>query len=328
MIPYLSETGDKNMEFINKICKLITKFFPLWVVIFSLLAFLYPAPLMGMGGWITYLLGLIMLGMGLTMTPNDFKLVFTRPKEVFYGVVLRFCIMPFVAFAVSKLMGLSPMLAAGLILVGCCPSGTASNVMSLLAKGDTALSVTISSVNTILAPILTPYLFLLLAGTLIPVDAVALLLDIVKIVIVPIALGLLLRAISTKLVEKLIHVVPVVSVLAIVLTIAIVVALNATKMATVAFIAFAAVFLHNACGLGLGYGASRALGVNKRKSRSIAFEIGMENSGLAVALAIAHLDPIAAIPGAIFSVWHNLSGSLLAGYFASHDTEADGIDKK
>lgn len=306
------------METIEKICKFISKYFTLWVVLFAAFAFFVPTPFMGMGKWVTWLLSLIMLSMGLTMTPNDFKLVLTRPKDVIFGIVLRYIIMPCIAFGVGKLLGLDPMLAAGLILVGCCPSGTASNVMTFIAKGDTALSVTISSVNTLLAPLLTPALFMLLAGSLIPIDASALLFDICKVVLVPIALGIAIRLAASKAVDKISGIIPVVSVIAIVLIIAIVVALNAQRLATVGLVAALAVVLHNCLGLSLGYSVSRTAGrMNHHKSKAVAFEIGMENSGLAVALALAHLDPMAAIPGAIFSVWHNFSGSILAGYWAS-----------
>ncbi len=310
------------MKTFEKIVSFITKLFPLWVVVFSLTAFFSPVLFTPYKGWITYLLGVIMLGMGLTMSINDFKLVFSRPKDVLYGIVLRYCIMPFVAFLVTKLLNLPPALAAGVILVGCCPSGTASNVMTFLAKGDTALSVTVSSFNTVLAPFLTPYIFLFLAGSIIPIDAQALLIDILKIVLVPVTLGIALRAAAGRIVDKFVKVVPLISVAAIVFVIAIVIALSAAKLATVAMIAFVAVVLHNGVGLGLGYGASRVVGMNVHKSKAICFEIGMENSGLAVALAMAHLDPVAAIPGAIFSVWHNLSGSLLAGYWGSKSDEA------
>lgn len=305
------------MALLEKIAKLITKLFPVWVILFALWAFFVPDTFKSYGKMIPYLLGVIMLGMGLTMSLDDFKLVFSRPKDVLYGIVLRYFIMPFVGFAVAKLLGLPPALAAGLILVGCCPSGTASNVMTFLSKGDTALSVTVSSFNTVLAPLLTPFIFLFLAGTLIPIKAEALLIDIFKMVLLPVGLGIALRLIASDIVTRLIKVIPVISVVSIIAIIAIVVALSAAKLATVAVIAFIAVALHNGIGLGLGYGASRALGMSDKKAKAISFEIGMENSGLAVALAIAHLDPIAAIPGAIFSVWHNLTGSMLAGYWGS-----------
>ncbi len=305
----------------QQIIKKITQLFPLWVILFSTLAFFSPSIFVPFKGWIVYLLGTIMLGMGLTMSPNDFKLVLSRPKDVIAGIVLRYLIMPFVAFGVAKLLNLSPALAAGLILVGCCPSGTASNVMTFLGKGDTALSVTVSSFNTILAPLITPYMFLFLAGSIIPIDVTALLFDILKVVLLPVMIGIAINMAVGKTIEKVMFAIPLVSVAAIVFTISIVVALSAAKLATVALIAFAAVAMHNAFGLGLGYGSSRLVGMNVHKSKAICFEIGMENSGLAVALALVHLDPVAAIPGAIFSVWHNLTGSLLAGYWASKPDE-------
>jgi len=309
------------MEKIEKTAKIITALFPVWVVLFATIAFFNPDPFKPFVTYVPYLLGLIMLGMGLTMTLEDFKLVLTRPKDVLYGVILRYLIMPSVAFLIAKLLELPPSLAAGLILVGACPSGTASNVMTFIAKGDTALSVTISSVNTLLAPILTPFIFLYLAGTLLPINADALLVDILKIVLFPIVLGIIIRIFASKFVNRIIEMIPVVSVFSIIAIITIVVALSAAKLATVALIAFIAVALHNALGLGLGYGASRTVGMSHKKSKAVSFEIGMENSGLAVALAIAHLDPIAAIPGVIFSVWHNFTGSLLAGYWGSKDEE-------
>lgn len=305
------------MASIEKVAKLITHYFPLWVIVFAAAAFFQPAPFKPLGTYIPYLLGLIMLGMGLTMSLNDFKLVLTRPKDVFFGIFLRYLIMPTVAFGVAKLLNLPPALAAGLILVGACPSGTASNVMTFIAKGDTALSVTVSSFNTILAPILTPFIFLYLAGTMIPIQADALLVDILKIVLLPIFVGITLRMLASSFVDSFSKAIPAFSVTAIIMIITAVVALNATKLVTVAAIGFLAVILHNSIGLFLGYAASKGVGMSEGKARAISFEIGMENSGLAVALAMAHLDPIAAIPGAIFSVWHNFSGSLLAGYWSN-----------
>ena len=316
------------MSAVVKLAGFITKLFPVWVILFAALAFFVPEPFKPLKGYITYLLGLIMLGMGLTMSLNDFKLVFTRPKEVCYGILLRYLIMPFVAFLVAKLLDLPPALAAGLILVGACPSGTASNVMTFIAKGDTALSITVSSFNTILAPILTPFIFLFLAGTLIPIKAEALLIDILKVVLLPITIGITIRMIVSDFVDRISKLIPLVSVVSIIIIISIVVALSASKLMTVALLAFLAVILHNSIGLGLGYGASRTLGLSHKKAKAICFEIGMENSGLAVALAMAHLDPIAAIPGAIFSVWHNFSGSLLAGYWGSKEDSDDISEDK
>ncbi|MEO1783672.1 bile acid:sodium symporter family protein [Thermodesulfobium sp. 4217-1] len=311
------------MEFFERVSNWITKLFPLWVVIFAVVAFLFPEPFKPYGSWIPWLLGVIMLGMGLTLTLDDFKLVLTRPLDILLGVLIRYFVMPGVALSVALLLRLPPELAAGLILVGCCPSGTASNVMTFLSKGDTALSVTVSSVNTFLAPLLTPAIFLFLAGRFIPIDPNGLFIDILKIVLLPIAIGVILRTAVPTFIKKIVTIIPVISVISIIAIIAIVVGLSAAKLATVALIAFAAVVLHNLLGLTLGYWAARGAKMPHYKAKAITFEVGMENSALAVALAIAHLNPIAALPGAIFSVWHNLSGSTLAGFWGARDKNID-----
>ena len=309
------------MSQLIRLSKFVTKYISLLVILGALLSFMKPSQLIPFGKHIPYLLGFIMLGMGLTMSTKDFKVVLSRPKDVAAGIILRYLIMPLVAWGIAKAFALSPALAAGLILVGCCPSGTASNIMTFIAKGDTALSVSVSSLNTILAPILTPFLFLMFAGTVVPIDPMLLLLDIVKIVLLPILLGMALRMIFPKQVTAYQPIIPAFSVIAIVITVGVVVALNAAKLSAVAFIALLAVALHNTLGLGLGYFSARLLNMSEPKARAISYEIGMENSGLAVALALAHLDPIAAIPGAIFSVWHNFSGSLLASYWVKKDLQ-------
>ncbi len=312
------------MKYLEKVAYFVCRYMTLWVVLFSAIAFINPEPFKPIGKNIPYLLGVIMLGMGLTMSLKDFHLVFTQPKDVFYGVGFRYLIMPLVGFGIAKLLGLPPALAAGMVLLGACPSGTASNVMSFISKGDTALSVTVSSVNTVLAPLLTPYLFLLLAGSFIPINAMALLLDIVKIVLVPVMVGVAVHMAIPQYVEKFSKVIPVLSVVCIIAILASVVALNATKMATVALILCVAVILHNSLGLLFGYLAAKQVGMAERKRKAITFEIGMENSGLAVALALAHLDPMVALPAALCSIWQNISGSMLAGYWGNKvDQEAD-----
>lgn len=313
------------MKYLEKLAQFICRNMTLWVVVFSAIAFFYPAPFKPVGKYISYLLGIIMLGMGLTMSLEDFRLVLTRPKDVFYGVFFRYLIMPLVGFGVAKMLGLPPALAAGMVLLGAAPSGTGSNVMTYIAKGDTALSITVSSVNTILAPVLTTYIFAFLAGAMIPIDIAALLIDIVKIVLVPVAAGVMLHMVAPALVEKLTKVVPAVSVIFIIAIIASVVALNATKLATMAMILCVAVMIHNIAGLLLGYYAGRTVGMSKKKSRAITFEIGMENSGLAVALALAHLDPLAALPAAVMTVWEYIAGSLLASYWGRKPVDEETV---
>lgn len=309
------------VKLLEKLAALICKYMTVWVILTSVVAFMNPAPFKGVGPYISYLLGVIMLGMGLTMSLDDFRLVLTRPKDVFYGVFFRYLIMPLAGFFVAKLLGLPPALAAGMVLLGAAPSGTGSNVMTYIAKGDTALSITVSSVNTVLAPVLTPYIFLLLAGSMIPIDVTVLLVDIVKIVLVPVTAGVALHMAAPKLVDKIIKIVPAVSVVFIITILSSVVALNAAKMATVALVLCLAVALQNLFGLTLGYYSAKSVGMSPKKSRAITFEIGMENSGLAVALALAHLDPMAALPAAVGAVWQYMSGSVLASYWGNRPTE-------
>ena len=291
------------MSLATKTLNSVTKFFPLWLLLFCGLAYRYPDPLKAQAFLITPLIGVIMLGMGLSMTTNDFKLILSRPRDVLIGVILRYTIMPLVGLSLAKLLALPPALTAGLILVGCCPSGSASNVICFLAKGDIALSVTISSVNVLLAPLLLPPTFLLLAGKYVPINATAMFLDTVKVVIIPVAAGLLLRRFFPGGVGRIMKLVPLLSVLVMLWVIPIVVAVSATQLATVALIAFVAVALHNGIGFALGYGIAKTIGMAEKKARAICFEVGIEMSGLAVVLAITHLDPVAAVPGAIFSAW-------------------------
>ncbi|WP_461211026.1 bile acid:sodium symporter family protein [Desulfocurvus sp. DL9XJH121] len=299
--------------------KLVNKLFPVLVLVAAAIAYLMPEPIKPAGKYIAYLLGIVMMGMGLTMTPGDFKLIVKRPKDVLLGVVLRTVIMPTVAFCIAKLLSLPPYLAAGLILVGCCPSGTSSNVMTFISKGDTPLSITLTAVITLLAPITTPYIFLLLAGTFIPINAYAMFKSILIVVLFPVAAGIFIRVVAARFVEKVMPIVPLISITAIIIIVAAVVAGSANRLASVALVAFVAVALHNGLGYFLGYMVSRFVKLSPRKAKAITFEVGMENSGLAVALAMAHLNPMAAIPGAIFSVWHNFTGSVLAGYWSNRE---------
>jgi BASS family bile acid:Na+ symporter len=315
---------------IDKIVKFLSSYFALLVIIAAALAFICPPPFKATVPYIPQLLGLVMLGMGLTLTKDDFKAVFERPRDVIIGVLLQFIIMPLLGYLIALVMGVNPDLAAGFILVGCVPSGTASNVMTYLAKGDVALSVTISSLTTLIAPFVTPYLFLWLGGKFIPVDATALLVDILKIVLVPIIFGVVLRQIFSATVRKLVKVVPLISVLAIIMIVAAVVAASAQRLVAVAGIVVVGVIIHNLCGYALAhFVAKKIFGMSEAKARAISFEVGMQNSGLGAALAMVHLSPVAALPSAIFSVWHNISGPTLAAWWAKRtpSTEAGDIKK-
>lgn len=296
----------------------LTRYFPLILVAFALVAFVLPEQCKVLAVGVPFYIGTVMLAMGLTMGVEDFRLVFARPKTVILGICLRYLLMPLVALLVVKLLRLSPPLAAGFILVGCCPSAVASNVMTFLSKGNTALSVTISTCNTILAPVLTPFIFLLLAGSMIPVHAEAMLLDIAKIVLLPVFAGVFIRITAKNLVAQVIPFLPAVSTIALILIVMAGIALNARRLVAVGAIAFLGVILHNGLGLAAGYFSSKKIfRMTQPDSQAVAFEVGLENTGLAIALAIAHLDPVAAIPAAIFGAWHNVTGSALARFWAS-----------
>ena len=295
----------------------MNKFFTVWIILGAVAAYFFPEPFKPLSKYVSYCIMAVMLSMGLTVSIKDFKLVFSRPKDVFWGIVLRYMIMPFVAVAITKILGLPPVLAIGMILVGCCPSGVASNVMTYLSKGDVALSVTVSSVNTILSPLITPFMFTLLAGSLIQIDTYGILFDILKIVLIPVALGIAIRYFFSEFVDKITPVVPIISLIAIFVTTSSGFALSASSFASVAWIAFAAVVIHNLTGLSVGYFAARGVGMPNYKAKAISFEIGMENGGLAMALAIAHLAPLAFIPAAIFNLVHNITGPAIATFWRS-----------
>lgn len=258
------------------------------------------------------LLGIVMFTMGLTLRPVDFGMVAKRPLPVLLGVIAQFVIMPLVALLVVFILGLPPEIAAGVILVGCAPGGTASNVVAYLARGDVALSVTMTSVSTLLAPLLTPILTLWLAGQYLPVAAGPMALTIVQIVLVPVILGVVVRLLLTNLVTRLLPILPWLSVLTIATIVAIVVSGSADRIIEAGLLVLAAVILHNAIGMALGYGAAALFRLPLPSRRTVAIEVGMQNSGLAAGLAAQYMNPLAALPGAVFSVWHNVSGALFA----------------
>ncbi|ELF6482533.1 bile acid:sodium symporter family protein [Vibrio fluvialis] len=294
----------------------ITQLFPLWAVLFSLCAYFFPSVFVDLKSQIVPLLTIIMLAMGLTLKPKDFLNVVTNKKAIGIGLILQFSVMPLAALLVSLLLGFEPMLTIGMVLVGSVAGGTSSNVMCYLAKGDVALSITMTSISTLLGVVLTPLLVKLLAGQSVDVPAMSMLMSLVKIVLVPVSIGLLCNVLLHSVTEKLEPVLPLISMVAIVMIIAIVVALNASQLATIGPIVALAVILHNSIGLASGYWICRALGFNESICRTVAFEVGLQNSGLATALAMKFFTPASAVAGTIFSIWHNLSGSLLAGYWA------------
>lgn len=303
------------MKALEKISNFVGSTFAIWVLLFAIIAFFFPSGFTWIAPYIAPLLGIVMFGMGLTLSPGDFNEVFKRPKEVALGVGAQFVIMPLVAFALVTILPVPPVVAVGIILVGSCPGGTASNVMTYLAKGDTALSVAITAVSTLLAPVVTPALMLLFASQWLPVSAGDLFMSIVKIVLVPIILGLVVKYFFGQKIEAGVKALPLVSVVAIVAIVAAVVGVNQENIAETGVLIFTLVMLHNLFGFLFGYLAGKLFNVGAAQKRAISIEVGMQNSGLGASLAALHFNPVAAVPGAIFSVWHNLSGPLMATIF-------------
>ena len=302
----------------------MTALFPLWAVLGSLLAWMAPAGFVPLKALVVPLLGIVMFGMGMTLSGNDFLNVLRRPFPVLLGVAMQFLLMPLAAWALATAAGLPPQLAVGLILVGCSPGGTASNVICYLAKGDVALSITLTTASTLLAVVATPLLTLFYAGETVPVPALDILITVFKIIFLPVMLGVLVNHFFHRTLSPVRRVFPLLSVLSIVLIIMIIVALNHDSLSRIAGGVAAVVILHNAIGLLGGYWLPRWLGRDKRECRTLAIEVGMQNSGLAVALAVKYFSATAALPGALFSIWHNLSGSLLAGIWRRQQETASG----
>ena len=307
------------MKVLEKLSDLVGKYMAILVLLVAALALFAPGTVSFLKtSYVNTLLGIVMFGMGLTLKAADFKVVFSHPKDVVIGCLAQFTIMPLLAFILSKVFGLSPELAVGVILVGTCPGGTSSNVMTYLAKGDVALSVGMTSVSTILAPFVTPLLTYLLAGQTVDVNVASMFLSIVKVVIIPIVLGGIINKLFASFTEKLVKVLPLVSVIAIMAIVASVVSANSSKILTSGLVVVVVVMLHNVLGYALGFLISKVLKLDMSKCKAIAIEVGMQNSGLATSLAATHFAqyPLATIPGAVFSVWHNISGAIFANIMA------------
>ncbi|WP_404390437.1 bile acid:sodium symporter family protein [Pseudoalteromonas phenolica] len=289
--------------------------FPLWAVICSAIAYFNPSLFTGFKSSIVPLLMFIMLAMGLTLKPADFKRVIENKTAVGLGLVLQFTLMPVTAFLLSQLFSLDTQMLIGMVLVGAVAGGTASNVLCYLAKGDVALSVTMTAVSTLVGVIMTPLLTNLLIGQNVDIPVLSMLSSLAKIVLLPLLAGITLNYTFSNIIAKVHSKLPIIAMLAIIFIISIIVALNQQKMQSLSLLIVAAVMLHNLIGLTLGYWAPKKLGFNKQVCRTVAFEVGMQNSGLAVALAIKFFTPATAIAGTLFSIWHNISGSILAGYW-------------
>lgn len=303
----------------KKICHYISEYMGALVLLTAIAALFFPQWFSAIPTKsINYLLGVVMFGMGLTLNLKDFEVVFSHPKDVIIGCLAQFTIMPLLAWLLSRLFGLDAALALGVILVGCCPGGTASNVITYLAKGDLALSVGMTGVSTVLAPLLTPLLTWGLAGKQVNVNVVSMFLSILWVVILPIVAGLIVKRLAPKFTDKAIDYLPALSSLTIATIVAIVISVNSAKLMVGGMLIILVVMLHNLCGLALGYTIGKVLRLSQPKRKAISIEVGMQNSGLASSLAATHFAayPMATVPGAIFSVWHNISGAAIARIYS------------
>ncbi|MCK5499563.1 MAG: bile acid:sodium symporter family protein [Gammaproteobacteria bacterium] len=300
----------------------IVKGFPLLAIIVSIVAARYPEFLISYKPTIIPLLGIVMFAMGMTLTLGDFKRVLKSPKVISLGLLLQYGLMPLLAFIIAIVLGLPTELMAGLILVGACPGGTASNVICYLGRGDVALSITLTAISTLLAVFLTPVLTWLYIGQEVPVPIINMMLTVLKIIILPVMLGIIVNSYFGEYLTRIKQFLPVISVIAIVFIIAIIVALNAHQIVQLAFPIIIAVLLHNGLGLVSGYAIAKWLGYDDKICRTLAIEVGMQNSGLGVALATKYFTTLTALPGAFFSIWHNITGSLLAAYWTRKSQHA------
>ena len=305
----------------KSICHFISEYLGVLVLLTAAVALFFPQTFSFIPtSVINYLLGVVMFGMGLTLNLSDFKVVFSRPKDVIVGCLAQFTVMPLLAWGLARVFALDDALALGVVLVGCCPGGTASNVMTYLAKGDLALSVGMTGVSTLLAPLLTPLLTLLLAGQRVDVNVASMFLSILWVVILPIVLGFLIKRVFPKFTKAAVEYLPAFSSIAIIAIVGIVISASSEKLLAGGLLIVLVVALHNLLGLGVGYGIGFLLGMTLPKRKAVSIEVGMQNSGLASSLANMHFTayPMAIIPGAVFSVWHNLSGAVVARLFARH----------
>ncbi len=310
------------MTFLEKLSAWFGKYMALIVLLVAATALIFPTTCLWIDtSWVNYLLMIVMFGMGLTLTPDDFKVVFSQPRNVFAGCLAQFTMMPLLAFVLGKTFGLDQEILVGVILVGACPGGTASNVVTYLSKGDVALSVGMTSVNTLLAPVLTPAIVFFLLRTTVDVDVCKMFLSIFQVVVIPIGLGFIIDRFWGRITRRVAKILPMISVVAIALIVAAVVSHNSARIFETGTLVFTVVILHNLLGYVGGYGLGKVLGVSCSKKKALAIEIGMQNSGLATSLAQASFPSLAmaTVPGAVFSVWHNVSGAILAQIFSRVD---------
>ncbi|HJB78728.1 MAG TPA: bile acid:sodium symporter family protein [Candidatus Nosocomiicoccus stercorigallinarum] len=317
------------MQYLFKFSKFMTNMMAVWVILFTVIALIYPNLFIWIAPYITILLGVIMFTMGLTLSIDDFKEIFKQPIKVIVLALAQYLVMPIIAVSLVFLFNLPPEIAIGVILVGSSPGGTSSNVMTFLAKGNVALSVAATIVTTLLAPIVTPSLTLLLASTWLDISFSAMMVSILQVVLIPVLLGLGVGSLFRKQVDRVVDVLPMISMTGILGVMTAVTASNVDNILTSGLIILLVVILHNLLGYATGFLLGKIFKFNLADTKTISIEVGMQNSGLATALAVQHFEPVTALPGALFSVWHSLSGAVLANVFGKlKEKDPDTMNQK
>jgi len=294
--------------------------FVVWVLLGAVWGWFAPDMAASGKTWISEALAAVMLGMGLTLTRQDVLNLRHSSRTLIIGVALQYLVMPLGAWLIAVGLDLPKILAVGVILVGACPGGTASNVVAYLSRGDVALSVGMTTVSTLLSPILTPLWIWILASTWVSIDPLPLLWTVTKIVLLPVVIGMIVRGFWHPNRWVLEGSLPIFSMVIIAWIVRVIVGLNHDQL-NVTVVVLIAVVAHNTLGLGLGYWGSGISNADNQQRRTVAIEVGMQNSGLAVALAVVHFGPMAAVPGAIFSIWHNVTGPLLASVWRRREND-------
>ncbi|CAM3187825.1 bile acid:sodium symporter family protein [Lactococcus hircilactis] len=312
------------MSGIVKTSRLISKWFTLLVILWAAFNYFFPKTSLWFAPNVSYLLSVILFRMGLTLTKEDFARIAKQPIAVILGTVAHYVIMPLIAFILVQIFHLTGSAAVGVILVGSCPSGTSSGVMAFLAKGDVALDVSIETLSTLLAPVMIPFLLTVYAGKYVHIPTTDLFISTLEIVVAPIILGVLVHTFLRKPVEKVTPVMPLISQVAILAIIGVVFSANhAHLFTTETAIIIPVVMLHNLSGYGLGYLFSKVIHLNKSQQKAITFEVGMQDSSLGATLAMKYFVPAAAIPSTLFSIWHNISGSVLSSYWRTQSEKKE-----
>jgi len=296
----------------NKLLDLFTRLLMIWVILAVAIGYFWPNLLVPLKAHTEWLFAVTMFGIGMVLSLKDFQPIFKKPHVVFLGTLAQFGIMPLLGFLVAKFLRLPPDLALGVVLVGAAPGAMASNVISYLGKLDVAYSVALTSVSTFLSPILTPCFTYIFGRTFIEIKFWPMFFSIIKMVILPLALGFWIKHVFKDKVDKIVKVFPALSTLFIAFICGLVVALNKNYLVNITFVIFLAVFLHNLFGLILGYGAAKLYRFDKKRARTVAVEVGMQNAGLGAVLALKHFSSQAAIPNAFFATWCIITASILA----------------